>query len=62
MVKVEPFATVTLENSFFQMSSSARAYVRITYVKTEVFRWEHHVVWNGKAAKQVNLSGGASWD
>ena len=34
------------------MSSSARAYVCITYVKTKrKFPWEHHVVWNGKMYK-----------
>ena len=36
---------VTLGNSFFQMPSYARAYVRITFEKTqEKFRWKHHVV------------------
>ena len=36
---------VTLGNSFFQMSSYARAYVCITHEKTKgKFPWEHHVV------------------
>ena len=36
---------VTPGNSFFQMSSYARAHVRITYEKTKgKFPWEHHVV------------------
>ena len=36
---------VTPGNTFFQMSSSARAYVCIIYVKTKrKFPWEHHVV------------------
>ena len=43
---------VTPGNSFFQMSSSARAYVCITYEKTKrKFPWEHDVVWNGKTKR-----------
>ena len=43
---------VTLGKTFFQMSSYAREYVRITYEKTKgKFPWEHHVVWNGKTKR-----------
>ena len=36
-------------NSFFQMSSYARANLRITNDKTKgKFPWGHHVIWNGK--------------
>ena len=39
----------TRGNSFFQMSSYARANLRITNEKTKgKFPWGHHVVWNGK--------------
>ena len=39
----------TRGNSFFQMSSYARANLRITNDKTKgKFPWGHHVVWNGK--------------
>ena len=39
----------TRGNSFFQMSSYARANLRITTEKTKgKFPWGHHVVWNGK--------------
>ena len=39
----------TRGNSFFQMSSYARANVRIINEKTKgKFPWGHHVVWNGK--------------
>ena len=40
---------VTRGNSFFQMSSYARANLRITNEKTKgKFPWGHHMVWNGK--------------
>ena len=39
----------TRGNSFFQMSSYARANLRITNEKTKgKFPWGHHVVWSGK--------------
>ena len=39
----------TRGNSFFQMSSYARANLRITNEKTKgKFPWGYHVVWNGK--------------
>ena len=39
----------TRGNSFFQMSSHARANLRITNEKTKgKFPWGHHVFWNGK--------------
>ena len=39
----------TRGNSFFQISSYARANLRITNEKTKgKFPWGHHVVWNGK--------------
>ena len=42
----------TLKNSFFQVSSYARANARITCEKTKgTFPWEHHVVWNGKTKR-----------
>ena len=44
----------TRGNSFFQMSSYARANLRITNEKTKgKFPWGHHVVWNGKQNVQV---------
>ena len=44
----------TLGNSFFQMSSYARAYVHMTDEKTEgKFAWENHVVWNGKTKRTI---------
>ena len=43
---------VTLGKTFFQMSSYAREYVRITYEKPKgKFPWEHHVVLNGKTRR-----------
>ena len=44
----------TRGNSFFQMSSYARANLRITNEKTKgKFPWGHHVVWNGKKNVQA---------
>ena len=52
----------TWGNSFFQMSSYARANLRITNEETKgKFPWGHHVVWNGKT-KCTSWKGLLNWN